>query len=277
MINSNDPIVSVVMPTYNRKKTIGRAIESALAQTYKNIEIIVVDDGSTDGTKEVVAAYLKNPAVRYIYEENKGCVVARNEGIERARGKYIAILDDDDFWCDKDKIKKQVDFLEKNRDYILVGGGAIKIDSRGKEVAKYLLPEKDEDIRKKILTYNAIAHVTILFKKDAWQKIGGYDKYFDGLEDWELINRIGAIGKIYNIQEIFAVYSSHNKENPSYLNKKRSRFKRLGLSIEIIKKYKKYYPGYKKAIIYCYISYIYSFLPFNQKLWPIIFKIRNTF
>jgi len=275
MININS-LVSVVITTYNREKSIGRAVESVLSQTYKNIELIIVDDGSIDGTKETIRPYLLDQRVRYIYEDNKGCADAMNNGIVAAKGKYIAILDSDDFWCDKNKIEKQVDFLEKNTDYVLVGGGAIMTDQKGKEIVSYLLPEDDADIRKEILVNNVFAHVTVLFKKEAWEKVGGYDKNY-WMEDWDLLLKMGRVGKLHNIQEIFTSYLGHQRNNPSDFDKNYIRLEQLKLKIKLKKKYRNYYPNYIKAILRCWTEYFYSFLPFRYELWPLSFRIRKLY
>jgi hypothetical protein len=136
------------------------------------------------------------------------------------------------------------------------------------------LPEKDQDIRKKILVSSVFAHVTTLFRKDIYEKVGGYDKGFDGLEDWDLWLKMGRVSKFYNIQEIFASYSGHQYDNPSYLDKNYKRLKQLRLNIKLKKKYRNDYPGYRKAILICWANYFYSFLPFKQKLWPVFFKLR---
>jgi glycosyltransferase involved in cell wall biosynthesis len=90
------PRVSVVIPTYNCAKFLGRTIDSALRQTYRDFEIIVVDDGSTDGTQALVAAY--EESVRYVYQTNQGASAARNAALSRASGELIAYLDADDLW-----------------------------------------------------------------------------------------------------------------------------------------------------------------------------------
>jgi glycosyltransferase involved in cell wall biosynthesis len=180
-----------------------------------------------------------------------GLTQSLNKGIKMSQGKYIARLDDDDFWCDKRKIEKQVDFLEKNKDFVLVGGGAVKMDSKGKDMEKYIFPEKDQDIRKRLLARNSFIHISVLYKKDAWEKVGGYDKEFDGLEDWDLWLKMGTIGKFYNIQDIFARYAGHQHKNPSYFDKTHNnKLKGLMLKLRLIKKYRKYYPGYIKAVLF---------------------------
>jgi glycosyltransferase domain-containing protein len=277
MAKRNEPLVSVVIPTYNREKTLARSIISALNQSYKNIEVLVVDDGSTDGTKKVVQG-IKSPKVRYIYRENEHChVYPMNDGARAAEGKYVAILDDDDFWCDKNKIKKQVNFLENNKDHVLVGGGAIKVDENGNEIVRYILPEDDPDIRKTILVSDTFVHVTTLFRKDAWEKVGGYDENFDGMEDWDLWMRMGRIGKFHNIPEFFVTYAAHQQDSPGYVESKYGKWEWLKLNLKLKNNYRNDYPNYKRAIIFCWMGYLYSILPFRYALWPAMFKIKNYF
>lgn len=103
-------MISVIIPTYNRAKTIGKAIDSVLNQTYKDIELIVVDDGSTDNTKEIVQQY-EDFRIKYIWQANKGACAARNHGIDVAKGEFIAFQDSDDSW-DIRKLEKQLHIFE---------------------------------------------------------------------------------------------------------------------------------------------------------------------
>ena len=105
--------ISTIIPTYNRAATVTRSINSVLGQTYPVQEIIVIDDGSTDGTRETVDR-IDSPKIRYIYQENRGVSAALNSGIKAAGGNWIAILDSDDCWR-KNKIEKQVDLLRQNK------------------------------------------------------------------------------------------------------------------------------------------------------------------
>lgn len=271
------PLVSIVLPTYNRERYIKKAIESVLNQTYKNIELIIVDDGSIDKTPKILSELSKREPKMIVLtnKTNLGLVRTLNKGIKTVQGKYIARIDDDDFWCDKRKLEKQVDFLEKNIEYALVGGGAIKINKQGKEIVRYLLPENDEDIRKGILVDNTFVHVAVLFRKDIWKKVGGYDEEFDGLEDRDLWLKIGRLSKFYNFQEFFVCYLKHNRSDPSYVARNYGRVRQLKLNIKLRKKYCEDYPDYRKALLLCWASYFHSLLPFRRKLWPITFKIRT--
>jgi len=271
-----DPLVSVILPTHNRAKYIRRAIESAMGQSYPNIELIVVNDASTDNTGEIISGMrLGNPKITILHNEKKsGIVVSLNKGIKKANGKYIARLDDDDVWCDKNKIEKQVNFLEKNQGYSLVGGGVVRVNQSGKEIVRYFLPEKDEDIRRVILTNNTFVHTSVLFKKDAFNKVGGYDSDFLFVEDWDLWMKMGTVGKFYNFQEFFVRYLDQEYDNPHHYRNRGIR-RKISLNIKLRRKHKDYYPGYKKALLLSFASYFYSFLPFKKRAWPLTFWIRN--
>lgn len=270
------PLVSIILPTYNRAKFIEKAIRSVWTQTYSNMELIVVNDGSTDDTVLVLDRLSKENAKITIVnnQKNSGIVVALNNGIKSAKGKYIARLDDDDFWQDDKKIEKQVNFLENNKDYVLVGGGVIKVDKDGKEIDRFLLPEKDEDIRKSILIDNVFVHTSVLFRKDAFEKTGGYNQDFLYIEDWDLWMNLGIIGKMYNFQEFFVRYLDQENGNNNYYRNWGIR-RNLKMNIKLKRKYKDKYPGYLKAVSICWANYIFSFLPFRTKVKSKLFKFRT--
>ena len=270
---NNQPLISIIITTYNRAHYIVKAIKSILSQNYQNIEIIIVDDGSTDGTKDFVQPYLNDKKIYYIYQKNQGVSVARNNGIKSSNGKYIAILDSDDFWYDKEKLQKQADFLEKNSDYVLTGGGVVRINEKGREIVRYLLPEKDEDIRRAILQNNCFAHSAVVFKKEFWQDAGGYDETLDFSEDWDLWMKFGKLGKYYNFQEYFLVYLKAGQNTTS--GEKSVVRANAKIHIKLRKKYRKNFPGFWKAYLFGWAYYFYSFLPFRQKLRSILFKLKK--
>ncbi|MFH1968252.1 MAG: glycosyltransferase [bacterium] len=271
-MNYQKPLVSVIVATHgDRADYLKKAIESIFSQTYKNIEIIIIDDNSTDKTKKVVQFYLKNPKVHYIYQkENKGPSETRNNGIKTAGGKYVAILDSDDFWFNPKKIEKQVNFLEKNSEYVLVGGGVIRINKKGQETKRFFLPKTDKDIRNSIIFNNNFVHSTTLFRKSAWQKAGGYDKRFDFCEDWDLWLKFGKFGKFYNFQEYF-IYYLEGGESQSDYNFRRS----LKFNIELRKKYRNNYPGKRKAVFLNLGYHIFIFLPFKRSLHSMLSVIKS--
>lgn len=255
-----ETIVSIVMPTCNRAEMLDRAIKSVLEQSFEFWELIVVDDISTDNTEEMMKNYEKlDSRIKYFripVDNRPGISKYLNFGIENSKGKYIARLDDDDYWIFKDKLKYQVEFLDNKHDYVITGGGIIMINSKGKPIFKYLKKENDENIRRSILFANPFSHPTVVFRKDSAIKVGLY-KDIPFAEDWDFFLRLGLIGKLYNFQEYFACYVSAG-QNKSFIYQ-REQSKSI---IKLISEYKNYYPNYKKARIVNTFQYLYSLTPF---------------
>jgi len=142
---SLNPLVSVIVPCFDAASYISPAIESILGQTFKDFEVIVVDDGSADRTKEVLSKY--NGKIKYIYQENRGAAVARNRGIFGSKGKYLAFCDADDIW-EKDKLYQQVLLFDKNPDLGLCAGNGIFINQDGTEINKLVSENRRRDKNK---------------------------------------------------------------------------------------------------------------------------------
>lgn len=176
------PLVSVVIPTYNRARIIRKALDTALAQTYENIEIIVVDDGSTDDTETALADYADK--IRYIKQSNQGASAARNHGIREARGKYIAFLDSDDQWLPH-KLERQVALMESQPDLSFV---ACLSTVEKRSYAGYE-DHATQFIRFIIqpFTQNMTRYVV---RRDCFEKHGYFDPSIQGPEDWELWLRL---------------------------------------------------------------------------------------
>jgi len=278
-------LVSVVIPTYNRPTYLKRAIESVLNQTYKNIEIIIVDGSTDDETEKAIQPYLASHKIRYIrqkeihngsLEQNiSNASKARNEGIKIAKGNYIATLDDDDFWCNERKLEKQVQFLEENPDHVACGGGTIIFQEKNPKkpyIFARLPQEKDDDIRKKMFLEGISILSGLCFRKDAWEIVGGFNEKPFLNEDYDFCFKIGKVGKLYNFQEYFA-YFSIGKQNVAHWKTAR---KRMRYRIRLIKKYRKDYPGAPRAILLTWLDYFYSFIPFHQHLRPLAAKIKRA-
>ena len=253
--------VSVIIATYNREDLVVRAINSVLSQTFLNYEIIVVDDGSTDGTKEKIEA-LFSGKVRYFYQKNTGPDVARDFGISNAKGEYIAILDSDDYWIDNNKLEKQVKFLNDNNDYILVGGNMIIVNEFNKKtVENRRILLTDREIRDRILIENPFAHSTVMYRKSAWDKVGGYGKNEHGFsEDWNLWLKFRKIGKCCNLKDNFTCFMAGNGYSFSW----RKRSVLLDLKLRI--KYKKDYPHFLKGFLSGLVYYVSFYIPFREQL-----------
>lgn len=267
-------LVSVVISTYNREKLLPRALESVLGQTFRDFELTVVNDGSTDNTQKFLDDFLRRDGrVRQIVNEtNLGLVESLNKGINVSHGKYIARIDDDDYWCDPQKLEKQITFLESNPDYVAVGGGEIEMDSTGKEVGRFLLLENDERLKNLMLFHNPFVHSAVVFRKNAWVQAGEYDEVFSSTnsEDWDLWLRLGKLGKFYNFQQYFVRYLK-GQQNKSNYNIQHN----LMINIRLRKKYRNDYPNFWKAYIFGWARYIHSFLPLRKSLHPVFSALRR--
>ena len=196
--------VSVIIPTYNREKTILRAIQSVLEQTYTNLEVLVIDDGSTDGTADIVKG-IEDDRVKYIIlDQNGGQAKARNIGVQMSEGEWIAFQDSDDCWH-KDKLETQMKFMEDNPQYLLVYCMSMNHFESG---ATLVVPPKPcPDVMEgrmlhTLLRQNVIDTPTMLIRKECFLKMGGFDINYKALEDWEFVIRfsreyeIGYIPKV---------------------------------------------------------------------------------
>lgn len=185
----NGSLISIILPTYNRANIIMKAIDSVLAQTYTNWELIVIDDGSTDNTQEKVNT-INDPRIIYIkLEANKGANYARNYGCKMAKGKYLAFIDSDNYWMEK-KLEKQLNFLENTADDVAFVFCQIKqID--GDSIA--IIPNGSFDtdnLEATMRKYNVIDTNAVLIKKEVFEKLGEFDESMPRLQDYELFYRI---------------------------------------------------------------------------------------
>ena len=254
----NNPRVTIIMGTYNRAHFIETAMRSIQKQTFTDWELVIPDDGSTDNTEEVVErlqreepriVYIKNPV-------NQGISRNYNSGFAVAKGEYIAMIDDDDPWCDERKLEKQIAFLDKDHDYVAVGGGVIVVDGTGVEKYRYFKPESDAEIRKYMLFSNPMANSTTLFRRSTAEKVGWYDPSIRYSGDRDFFLKLGREGKLYNFKEYFSFYTM-NGGNTSIARMK----PHLKTSLMVMKRYKNDYPNYFPALILNEAQYAYAFIP----------------
>jgi len=191
------PKVSVIIPTYNRFPMVKEAVDSVLAQGFEDMELIVVDDGSSDGTVEEIKQY--GGRVRLLqHSMNKGVSAARNKGILHARGKYIAFLDSDDLWV-KGKLKIQVTFLDDNPHYPLCYTDEIWI-RKGKRVNPMLKHAKYSGwIFEKCLPLCIISPSSVMIRRTLFSKVGLFDEALPVCEDYDFWLRISARFPIFFI------------------------------------------------------------------------------
>jgi glycosyltransferase involved in cell wall biosynthesis len=215
-------LVSVIMPAYNSSRYIGEAIESVLNQTYCHTEIIVADDGSTDSTREVVAAFNLGSRLQYLYQQNEGPAAARNLAIRYAAGDFFAFLDSDDLWAPR-KLEKQLQLFQ-NRKVGLVYSN-IDCFQDGETPAGWMDPEAcaGEDgeptspmrrgrAYEALLRQNFVPTSTVVVRKDVLDQAGRFQNEFSPNEDYELWLRIAKLHELDFIDEKLAKYRIHRNQ-----------------------------------------------------------------
>lgn len=198
-------LVSILLPVYNTERYIGRTISSLLGQTYKDIEIIVINDGSTDNTEKEILA-LKDARVKYYAQENQGLSRTPNRAFSLSSGEYIARMDADDL-AFPEKIEKQVRYLESHPDVDMVGTWAEIWQGDTKTARAHRHPTEDRMIKTEMLFNNPFVHSTVLMRREVFAAIGGYSESpEDYPEDYEFLVRITERFRVANIPEILNVY-----------------------------------------------------------------------
>lgn len=187
-MSNPSPIVSVIMPVYNSEKYLREAVESILSQTFRNFELIAVDDGSTDGSGSILAGYHQQDEriVILTHLKNEGIVSALNWGLKIASGKYIARMDADDVSL-PERLEQQVRFLEAHPQVGILGSAAIFMDSQGQEIARLVQPGEDLAIRWTCLLANAFFHPTVMIRQAVLTEFNlGYQPGIQSGQDYAL-------------------------------------------------------------------------------------------
>jgi glycosyltransferase involved in cell wall biosynthesis len=216
------PNVSVLISVYNGEDFISKAIDSVLVQTYKNFEILLIDDNSKDSTSDILIKYAKKfPKKIKLFRNKKniGLTKCLIKIMKNSKGKYIARLDADDFWH-KDKLKIQINFLNKNKKVVLLGSSGFKVDSNNNVISKIGLNNLNhKSLKNKLLFKNYFLHSSIIFKKNIYYKSGGYNSDFKFSQDYDLWLKISKIGNIGNLDDNL-IYLSQHKNSITSKNKK---------------------------------------------------------
>lgn len=202
--------VSVIIPTYNRAHVVHRSIESALSQTCKDLEVLIVDDGSTDETFDAVKPFFRFPQVRYLrHETNKGHQAARNTGIKNARGDYVAFLDSDDTWIPQ-KTELQLDAIrKKGADYVVLSWF---VEQRGGSETRRFEREYEGCVYQEMLASDGPSCVSMLVAREGLMRIGLLDERVLALADWDTCISLSRLFKFTTVnQTCFNYY----KDEPS--------------------------------------------------------------
>lgn len=217
---NENPKVSVIIPCYNGEKFIGEAIESVLNQTYQDFEIIIVDDGSTDNSKDTVEPYLADSRIKLIqHGKNKGIPAARNTGIKASRGEFIAFLDQDDLWL-SEKLEKQIaTFESRPKDLGWVFSDMLVVDNNdgptkerwgSRKVPTNISQLSPREVMKALFLYNFISIITVLVRRECIDTIGLLDESIrGGSDDYEFCLRLAVKYKVEYLNMPLAVHRIH--------------------------------------------------------------------
>jgi len=204
------PLVTVLMSVYNGELYLREAVESILDQSFKDFEFLIVDDGSTDGTREILEHYRRHPKIRVVFNErNVGLTRSLNIGLKLARGKYIARMDADDI-AYPDRLECEVGKIEEDQLICVVSSW---FDTVGGDTGFYSLVRKintPEEIFYSLFWRNCIAHPTVLFSKSRVLSVGGYDERYRSSQDYDLWVRLSRMCKMVKIQKALLVRRVHS-------------------------------------------------------------------
>lgn len=219
-MNENNPLVSVIIPAYNAEKYIGEAIESILGQTLQDFELIIYDDGCEDSTAEIVKKYTDNRIIFLQGEVNRGVVYGLNQGIEVARGKYIAMLDSDDVSY-PERLQKEVEYLNAHENVVLVGT-RITQKKDGVVCEQHASPVRTgNQIRFELLFQNgSIAHSSFMVRKAVLDQYHLRYEIFHYVQDYHMLTRISRCGDLACLEETLVTYRVHDQQATSYRSRR---------------------------------------------------------
>lgn len=205
------PTISVLMSVHNGRQFLAEAVESILRQTFTDFEFIIVDDGSTDGSTELLRHFAKrDPRIRLLIQDNVGLTKSLNTGLRIARGEFIARMDADDI-AKPLRFEKQIKYLRENPDVVCVGTQTRYIDERGVSMFNRHLPTDHDDIERCHLSLwgGFIMHPTAFMRYAALKRVGGYDERFPKAQDYDLWFRLSKVGRLANLSERLLYYRKH--------------------------------------------------------------------
>lgn len=205
-----NPKVSVILPVFNGEKYIVEAISSILNQSYTNFELIVVNDGSTDHSRHVVASFEDQRIILVENVRNRGLVFSLNRGMELACGEFVARMDADDI-AHRERLRLQVEYLDTHPSVGLVGTAIRQIDEQGRFLEDLVPPSRHETIKWKFLFETAIFHATIVMRKSLVDTNGGYNPAFPHVEDTELWSRLLDVTEFANLPDVLYTRRWHSE------------------------------------------------------------------
>ncbi len=214
-VNTQKPLISVILPVYNAEKYLVEALESLRYQTYRHFEVIAIDDGSTDGSYHLLKQVAKIDSRFRIYKNAKNLNIANtlNRGLKLAKGRFIARMDADDISL-PNRFTQQIAYMQEHPRVVVLGGQCKTMDVSGKLIGRKLFPVSDKQIREALYTTNPIQHPTIMIDKSLLPKdFTWYNPQLPPAEDYDLFFRIGQYGKYHNLPKFLLIYRQYLGSN----------------------------------------------------------------
>ncbi len=206
------PLVSVVMAVCDGEKYVEEALKSILGQSFRNFEFIIINDGSTDNTTQILQQYIRlDQRLRVLHQGNRGLIAALNSGCRLARGRYLARMDADDV-AFPDRFERQVDFLKRHPAVAVLGGAIELINGKGAPIRGVRFPVEDRQIKEALSRGNCLAQPSIMMRKDAFDSTGGYRLPFLHAEDYDLWLRMADRYELANLPEVVLYYRIHARQ-----------------------------------------------------------------
>jgi len=207
---SQSPAVSVLLPVFNGIRHLREAVDSILGQTFRDFEFIIIDDGSTDASADVLRQYAKaDSRIRFVSRPNKGLTVTLNEGVGMASAPLLARMDADDIALPQ-RLEKQTAYMQKHSDCVLLGSAVTLIDPEGLSIRQMCSEQTHKEIDHAHLNRGwPIVHPAVMMRTAAIRQVGGYRDQYDTLEDLDLFLRLAEIGKLANLPDVLLKYRQH--------------------------------------------------------------------
>lgn len=230
MGNKTSPLITVLMSVHNNEKTVGRAINSILNQSFGNFEFLIINDASTDNTSEVIKSYNDDRINIVNNKKNLGLTRSLNKGLRKARGKYLARIDADDISLTS-RLKKQVNFMVKNPEFTLLGTSFNIINNKNQIVKEVKFNTTPEKLYYDLIFQNMFAHSSVIFKLDEALKVGGYNETYKYSQDYDLWHKLANIGKAWVLSDILTLWH----DDPDNISGRKAKEQKLA-SVNIFKK-----------------------------------------